>query len=1831
MKKFRKIFKFGAIFLMMLVFLFSNFAPVLLNKIGQQKLAENLEVKEARAAQPNSMMVYAKTDGIPYYIIWNGTSWGGELSATAVGGDIQYIVLKFSRTREEAILGTLDSTGDIRTQTWNGSNWSATTLHANIGTTNDAYRGFDIEYETNGDRAIIVYNDANVASPAYKIWSGSSWSGATSITVPTTVVPLWIELAPKPQSSSNEIAMLLLASNTSTYGMVWTGSAWSNMGVSTVWDSSVSLSTKKAIDVAYEQGTGRAFFAWNWSGGTRTRTWNGTTLGSTGTMTIASGGAGEWIKLAPDPYSDKIMVGVQDAGADLNTRVWLGTGWDAANVLHDATVEDILDMNFDISYETYSGNAGKAWIAWGDGARVSTNQWSGSAWGSPTTSGDDTAYITLFSNPANGVIFMGVYQDSGSASDDILEAHLTGGSSIWSADAQIWAGPVVANPVMFRIAIASDKKARPNATSFVNNTEGTLLDGARTSQSITITGTNFGNGPCDGTNNAVKIGTYTLSCTGSSWSNTSITITIDSGINVFGGIGSDGLIVRSDSLDDLTPLDFYVYPNITSITGTPIADAQREGSNIDLNGTRFDTSANPGTINFTGGFGTITANVISWSDTLVTVTVPTAISDNVYLGDITLTRAAITNSKSDNAYDTNAFRILPKIDSTSPINLKGGRGDTISISGDHLCQSGTCPILFSAANSVNFNGGSVTSGVSIWTDTSIPSIVIPAGALDGNLNITSNTTYVSNNLTYDIKFSPTTPTNASPAGESGVSLNPTLNTLAFSDGTDGDSHLDSEWQIDEEGTFATPEWTETLASANISVVVNNTNGSFGGLLSGETSLACAKTYYFRARHKDNGGITSQEWSSWSSYSSFLTASCGPDATSITNNNEPALSDGGRIGHIIVISGGSFGTVNAGSRATCAGGAGTGCVKIGGTGGQTIADSRVTAWSNTSITIQLSLTDLTTTYGGATTNGIIVYGAGVADPDGLTFYIYPDIASLSVTEAREGDTITINGNKFGAGSSGGNVAILGVVATTGAWTETSISATIPDGINDATDSGYVIVTQGTGTNNKSTNSTDPQASLVMLPRITGISVASFSDGGFQDGTFTLNGSHFGALAGSISVNSQAQDGTPTWGVSTITSVGIPNTGTDSGSIILTRTDAKTSNSWSTFYIYPQITGFTAVKGDGDIQTGTITISGNHFGTGGLASSILINTAAPSSIGAWGTGSITTVDIPNTGADSGVIKVTNPQTSKQSNDSTAFYIYPQIISLTVPTAIGDAAREYSGSDSDGLISVNGNHFGASAGTITILGTSAPTYVSWGATLISTLQVPTAIADNSYTGAIALTRSDTKPFSYAGFRILPRIISLDPNTGVVNDSIVIIGNHFCQSGTCPLAGSRSTSADNVKFYNNVQVSDANVTAWGHGDSSASGVTANVPAGAATGDITVRSNTDYTSNGINFILVTPTPNDPASLGQFRNSGYTDSISVGGAASSTAIYFQMTMEALVSGGILYPQIEAKPIGTAFTGTFTAEGAGVAGPGPVTGQVSTTLTTNTKYHWQARVRHNKSGADYYSNWVSFGGNTDPNDIDFYIDATAPTLGSCPFHSSVVSSGATISWVPSDAMSTTFTKQVQYSTDSSFTSSTCSPGSICGTPTSGYTSGSQIVNLTSLGPNTVYYYRVRSKDEAGNEGVAGYGLSGDTACTFTTSKAETRTTEFYVITKTDSLGSGSEYTAPFSVYISESDYSIQSAFIEMSGVFSTDATPGAGSDVKVRVNSQADVTYTIGTSDTVTTPFNIIHQVPMANLSFATPSAPNNSNTFGVTVMESGRSITVVSAKIVVTYYHTPVQ
>jgi len=588
---------------------------------------------------------------------------------------------------------------------------------------------------------------------------------------------------------------------------------------------------------------------------------------------------------------------------------------------------------------------------------------------------------------------------------------------------------------------------------------------------------------------------------------------------------------------------------------------------------------------------------------------------------------------------------------------------------------------------------------------------------------------------------------------------------------------------------------------------------------------------------------------------------------------------------------------------------------------------------------------------------------------------------------------------------------------------------------------------------------------------------------------------------------------------------------------------------------------------------------------------------------------------------------------------FYVFPQVTSITQPGGFpANSAREYAAVDTHGVITLNGTRFGTALGSgyVRILGcdsttctspTGSATTNSWSNTAIA-VQVPAVIADTVYTGSVIMqqgTGSNTKTHTYTatGFRVLPRITSLNPTSGSSGDAVTVNGDHLCQNGgTCPGAFS---AANKVTFTSAI---DAVVfTSW-----TSTAVATQVPASSATGNVVVTSNTTYTSNGKSFTIVSPTPSDSMSLNQYKNSGLTTAIATGATASSTPIYLTMTMMTDVSGGTLYPQIEYQPIGTAFSCTSATAcgsattGTGVAGPGPVdcsvvgNGCAISISPADNVYHWQARVKHTKNAVDYYSAWVPFPTPSTnlESEIDVKIDTVAPAI-------TLMSSGtpgsntATITW---DTSGETSTSQVQYNTTGTFVTN-CATNNDC-TTLNASPVFSHSVALANLNSGTTYYYRVRSKDSASNETISGNN-------TFATASVNqpAKTVQTLIVSQI-----AAATTTYFTLVVPETSPAVKSAYVEVSGLVSGGTNP-----VTIQFNGLTALDYAMNATNPtfVRLLYKVADQDTTVTESLINynDAAPCTNHAGGalcnklIITPGSGMNLNVFSARFIMIYGYTP--
>jgi len=636
-------------------------------------------------------------------------------------------------------------------------------------------------------------------------------------------------------------------------------------------------------------------------------------------------------------------------------------------------------------------------------------------------------------------------------------------------------------------------------------------------------------------------------------------------------------------------------------------------------------------------------------------------------------------------------------------------------------------------------------------------------------------------------------------------------------------------------------------------------------------------------------------------------------------------------------------------------------------------------------------------------------------------------------------------------------------------------------------------------------------------------------------------------------------------------------------------------------------------DGARETQTISISGAGFGTTCSAGNkVSIGAYDLSCTGA--TFNNITITIPvdaaipdanNGGTEANGLLVTIGNTADDVRQT--FYVYPDITDVTNPTAYINAAREYNAADTDGVVTINGNHFGSSQGTgsITVLGQMANINL-WTDSAIQ-IQVPTTIADNSYTGNIIVYQgaggNSAASDSFGGgiYRMLPRIISLNPSSQDVGSAVEIIGNHLCQNnGICPSIFDINNKAT---FFDNIDATILN--SWVNGDSSTVGVNVGVPTGAATGNLFIKSNA-YDSNAAVFNILSTIPNNPDVSGsrQYKSDGITV-ISFGGITNESTVILKADISSFLNINMAL-QVEVKPVGTAFDEVGIIEGIVVDGgactncTGLINAKVSVSGLFDGTKHWRARVKNTTTNE--FSNWAYYGTNN-INEVDFEVNVTFPVISAVQA-TNIQANSATITWNTNEIS----TSQVQYNKTGTFVNN-CATNNDCTVLDSNYVSG-HTVNLSNLDSGTTYYYRVRSKDVAGNEAISiNYNFS-----TLSVVNQPAKTVNYYVWGVAGVINSAATASTTFSVIIPEASVSIISAFVELSAI----SLASGINNFQMQVNSQAVKTYTIDSGESF---FKIFYKIDSANLNID----PQNN----IIYLTPSLTTYIASTKIIITYAYTP--
>ena len=342
---------------------------------------------------------------VPRYRQRDGSGWSDETDANNVGGTIRWITMQSCPTRDEIIMGTVDSSYDVNVQVGDGSTWSAPQQFTG---SLDSYtcRGFDIAYEQVSGDAMVAYVDTglNDGVPRYRIWDGTGWTGGAFVnsTSPGAGDLWWVRLAADP--NSDEIVIVTLDDARDIRAQVWDGSSWGNP--LTITNDSRAYGYQ-CFDAVYDRN-GNAIVVWSDKGTStvRSRVWNGTAWGAASDI-YAFTDSVYWIKLAADPNSDNILMGALNEDKDVHVTVWNGSTWSSNLKIEENTYEcnkRIMDVCFEQS-------SGRGLVVWGDSTPTPKYRiWNGS-WGKESSAsnlGGDwyTRWARLTPDPDSDEMFL---------------------------------------------------------------------------------------------------------------------------------------------------------------------------------------------------------------------------------------------------------------------------------------------------------------------------------------------------------------------------------------------------------------------------------------------------------------------------------------------------------------------------------------------------------------------------------------------------------------------------------------------------------------------------------------------------------------------------------------------------------------------------------------------------------------------------------------------------------------------------------------------------------------------------------------------------------------------------------------------------------------------------------------------------------------------------------------------------------------------------------------------------------------------------------------------------------------------------------------------------------------------------------------------------------------------------------------------------------------------------------------------------------------------------------------------------------------------------------
>ena len=342
----------------------------------------------------------------PYYRTWSGTAWSGATVMASSGSPLRWIKLatstSFFRPREK-IAVTLSNDGYLDAYVWNGSAWNLTSNIMSVGATMNAYRAYDIEYESQSGRALLVASKNSTLATQdwqYAIWNGTAWSAPVNMQDPTFAAHVnigYMRLARDP--SSNNLALAYIdTTNTAARATLWNGASWSNpVNITTA----ITSTAVEDVGVGYEQQSSHVLAVAGNGNNVSYIVYNGSAWSSPSLVDISPGVTQPtaWLSLKADPINNNMMLIGVDTSLALSAAQWSNGTWSGATLI-DAGADTAASRPADYDWVP---NSTQGLLVWGTAAgSLARRPYTGSTWGTQVNTGagaNTHPWVRLIRNP----------------------------------------------------------------------------------------------------------------------------------------------------------------------------------------------------------------------------------------------------------------------------------------------------------------------------------------------------------------------------------------------------------------------------------------------------------------------------------------------------------------------------------------------------------------------------------------------------------------------------------------------------------------------------------------------------------------------------------------------------------------------------------------------------------------------------------------------------------------------------------------------------------------------------------------------------------------------------------------------------------------------------------------------------------------------------------------------------------------------------------------------------------------------------------------------------------------------------------------------------------------------------------------------------------------------------------------------------------------------------------------------------------------------------------------------------------------------------------------